>query len=84
MIVKIDHDIPLPPGLGKLAKYPFKDLKPGDSFFIVGEGEDGSDEKKKFRQRIGVAVSQKLGRGGGAVRAVTEGGVSGYRVWRLK
>ena len=81
MSVKIDHDVPLPKARGKLAEYPFEDLRPGDSFFAV---LDGSDEMKTFRSRLSVAAVAKIGKGCATVRTVTEGGKRGLRVWRLK
>lgn len=59
------------------AKYPFKEMEVGDSFFVA---KSAAPKEVSLRQH----ASKKLGVGCSAVRKITENGVEGFRVWRIK
>ena len=74
-ITKIDKNIPLPSLHKYTEKYPWADMKPGDSFFI----EMGTPAN------IGACMSARKKYGERYVsRTVTENGVKGVRVWRIE
>lgn len=85
---KIDSDVPYE-GTGsnrrsKIEDMPFKDLKPGQSFFIPGgTNEDG---KSTINTKINwVAKARKLYPSKTFVsKTVTENGELGLRVWRIE
>jgi len=72
--MKIDKGIPLAPFAIKKTKYPWRDMKVGDSFFVAA--------KAASIQALRSAAYQaaRYHKTGYAVRSV--GG--GYRVWRTK
>ncbi len=77
-MIKIDKGIEIPPeNRGRKAKYPFRDMEVGDSFFIPKK-ECASSGALQAR---GIKV---LGTGTTTVRKVTEKGVYGFRIWRIK
>lgn len=67
---KIDSDVPYTSHLGKL-KYPFEDMKVGDSFLIKGNymkvASSASWYGKRHQQKFSVRRTEE-----------------GYRCWRLK
>lgn len=76
---RIDTGIPVPghPRKNLACKYPFVDLKVGESFFVP--------LKDAARANIG-AIASNVGRKTGrkfTTRMVTEDGVKGTRVWCL-
>ena len=63
--ITIDKDVPLP--LGRATKYPFHEMKIGDSFFVPNVKAVGVHHyKPKLFMR----------------RTVIENGIKGVRVWR--
>lgn len=72
--VVIDKGIPVPAPGNK--KYPWREMQVGDSIFLPG---------KASTRAAGIRQSAKMTAGGGewTARVVTEGGVTGIRVWRL-
>ena len=70
MTIKIDKGIPFPLA-GVRTIYPFRDLEPGDSFFVPG----------KTTTRLAGSVSSAKKRLGIRLACRTENG--GVRVWRL-
>lgn len=75
----IDEGVPEPAeSRGGATKYPFKRMKPGDSFFVPLAGRKSSS----VRGSLSGSAANALGRGGASIRAVTEGGRDGFRVWR--
>jgi hypothetical protein len=88
---KIDDDVPLPrPGWrgGRRCKYPFNELKVGQSFFTPAETKDAKDRNRCCRRLSSCATSfaksrRKQGLMRFAVRRVEEDGITGVRVWRL-
>jgi hypothetical protein len=79
-MTKIDKGIPLPTHAvwhePYVPRYPFADMKPGDSFFAPGvKGTTMSNEIARDRRRTGTLARF-------AVRSVTEGGKQGVRIWR--
>ena len=79
-MVPIDHGVPLPPprkGSGKWKhrrRYPWRQMKPGDSFFASCDGDD----PYRLLRTLRTSVSTVKGAGSYAMRFV-DGGV---RVWR--
>lgn len=86
---KIDKFVDLPEikrgGLKpRVAIYPWAHMQPGDSFFVPGGASSHRDERPGLTKQITVAgPKKKYPDTTWAVRAVTEGGVNGVRVWRL-
>ena len=75
MGIKLDKDVPVPlnAGMPGNAKYPWREMKPGDSFFVpVGNGA-----------QKGMSVNAKNAGIKVATRTVVENGVKGFRVWRI-
>jgi hypothetical protein len=75
-VITIDRDIPIPSNyqVGQPAKYPFRAMEIGDSFFVAG---------KKTGMISGSIQGHRKRYGGRFVtRTVVEDGVMGVRVWR--
>jgi len=72
----IDNDIPL--SVHAQARYPFRELQVGQSFFV-------SDPKRFVGCRRSASVmGLRLGNGVKFVtRTITENGVKGVRIWRV-
>lgn len=71
--IKIDHNIK-PPKFGKYRKYPWNEMKKGDSFFSTQPYLNGPAR----------AAAVRIGNGCKFIcRSVTENGVKGVRVWRV-
>lgn len=79
--MQIDDHVPLPVDAGT-KQYPFKVLKPGQSFFVPGETTTGRtagaahvfatrERKKGFACRM-------------VARNVEENGAQGVRIWRVE
>lgn len=75
-LIKIDKKVPLPPQRrgNQTAKYPWKAMKRGDSFFVKGVPQ------KRFSSRAAYAA-RLIGHGCKFATRVVDGGV---RVWRVK
>lgn len=72
---KIDNDVPLPDNYGPhRKKHLASDLEVGQSYFVEASGEAVNYSIKKEQRRTTKKFTRK---------AVTEGGVTGYRVWRV-
>jgi hypothetical protein len=77
--ITIEKDIPLAPhgNYGKrTSKFPFRELLVGESFFVEGGPRS---TLAAYATMIGRETGRKF-----TVRAVTENGLSGFRVWRLQ
>ena len=88
MTVKIDKSMPVPPpyrSKGRAAKWPWAEMQPGDSFFAPGYVH-ALAQRTVDKERILTVSGGKLTMPGTswATRLVTEAGVRGVRVWRVK
>lgn len=65
---------------GRQPTYPWRDMKPGDSFFVPTQNIDKRERASGFNLTMG-----KRAHPGStwATRTVTENGIRGIRVWRL-
>ena len=80
--MKVDKDVPTPAvargsGIGRVPKYPFRDMELGDSMFAAGEDGVrmwGSARTHSYRHKPFRVVA----------RMVVENGVKGVRVWRVE
>ena len=75
---ELTNTIPVPnsrENRGRKTKYPFRVMKPGDSFFVEGA-------KKGTLYQAARKASERIGDRKFVVRAVIERGVHGTRVWR--
>lgn len=74
MTIKIDQSVPLPDDTGgRRRKYPFADMGVGDSFFAPDRTSTNlNSAARRHRDKTFTA------------RSVTEAGVKGARVWRVK
>lgn len=71
--IKIDHGIK-PPTMKARGKYPWREMKKGDSFF----------SEAPFMGGVAQAASLRLGNGCKFItKRVIENGVKGTRVWRV-
>lgn len=81
--IKIDHNIPMPPAALGGARYPFRTMEVGDSFFVpVRPGQT----VRSVQTRVSSAASvsgERMGRKY-ATRTIRDNGSSGVRVWRTK
>lgn len=76
MNIKIEKGLPVPTKRSGPTKYPFADMTTGDSFFVAGANSSAL---------WGSIWSYKNRHGGNfTARTVTENGVKGVRVWRVK
>ena len=72
-MIPINDNIPAPATAGRPSKYPFRQLKPGESFFVA------TDKQKSVPvSHWRLATGYKF-----AIRKVTESGTQGVRIWRL-
>lgn len=77
----IDKDVPVSnSNKGAHSKYPWSVMGVGDSFFVP---LDGRDYRRVQSSLLGSGTRQFLS-GGVRTSKVTEGGVVGIRVWRVK
>ena len=68
----------------KVAIYPWAHMQPGDSFFVPGRASSNRDKRPGLTKLINASGPKKKYPGTTwAVRAVTENGINGVRVWRL-
>lgn len=77
-MIKIDNNIPQPRRdcYGRPAKYPFRELRPGQSFFAPGVTTYGlGGASDHWRKSTGWTF---------VTRKVVEDGIPGVRVWRVK
>ena len=76
-MIAVDHDVPVPigDGIGRIPKYPWASMAVGDSFFVPGKGAN---------DLLGAARPRKLLGEKHTCRTLTENGVKGVRVWRVK
>ncbi len=79
---EIEKGVPLPEGAGKeRQKYPFGEMRPGDSFFVPGGATVNAHGNKSA-----YSAASNYGRAHGwkfSARTVTENGVKGVRIWRI-
>lgn len=69
--IVISSGVPIPAARWSSPKYPWRDMRPGDSFFVPGE------------RRLVVSQARKKSIGFTPIsRKVVEGGTLGYRYWR--
>lgn len=76
MTIKIDTGIPLPEPRGRIAKYPWREMQPGDSFFVPGKAPSSFGGSKN-------GACKSIPGSKWTCRAVTENGIKGVRVWRV-
>jgi len=88
MTVKIDKGVPMPPRSGNKgapAKWPWHGMEPGDSFFAPGYvqriSQRGVDKEPYFSAS---GPTRTLPGTTWETRLVTEDGVRGVRVWRVR
>ena len=87
---KLDSGIAIPTDFRSTElKYPFEDMRVGESFFVAPEYED--ETVKRLGNRMAQArqaYRKRKARQGDEVlftqRMWTEGEVAGYRVWRVE
>lgn len=80
---KVEKNVAIPPqvaGRG-CSKYPFREMKVGDSFFVPSESQEMS---AKITSTLHGVASNIFGKGGITTRRVEEKGQLGVRVWRVK
>lgn len=87
MAIKIDKNVPIPPGAGRKTQiYPFEDMEVGDSFFVAGKNSDQlTNAAAHYRKRNNwgfsarnaeeVAINPETG---------AQGVIKGARIWRTK
>ena len=75
---QIDKRIPLPPRKANAhSKYPWREMKPGDSFFVPHATHKWfTGGISNSRRKLGKHVKF-------AQRSVVEHGVNGIRIWRV-
>lgn len=82
-MIQIDHNIPMPTPSAPEG-YPFADMQPGDSFFVPA-GRAGC---AKLRVYVNAAATRYRKASGHNIKIrsfrVTENGVDGLRVWRVR
>jgi len=76
---EIESGLPLPPRHNPHTKYPFAQMKPGDSFFVP-VGPDGTLTKLASKVANVTARARKEKLGKFAVRKLSDG----VRVWRVE
>jgi hypothetical protein len=82
----IEFGIPMPPAgkPGPEVKFPWAQMRPGDSFFVPGGRLNQRDSRRGTAAIVGTAAGYKIIKGSSwGKRAVTENGVNGVRVWRV-
>lgn len=80
MSYKIDKNVPVPAELrGRKAKYPFKEMEVGDSFFIPKTETARTTLYNASATPRLVKLGFKF-----TMQTKTENGVEGFRVWRVK
>ena len=77
----IEHNVPIPPhGNVGAVRYPFRDMKTGDSFFVK---QEAGESRKKLSARVRSASAQFRRRSTGEVVSfTTRMEKNGIRVWR--
>lgn len=75
-MIKIEKNIPIPSNTTKRSKYPFIDMKIGDSFFITTD-----HNPEHTRKRVAAAASMFSKERGW--RFKTQVSQQGVRVWRI-
>lgn len=70
----VDDHIPLPNDIGRRAKYPWKEMAVGHSFFVPGMPDSIRKGLPSAAGRANIKI---------ATRTVSENGVTGIRVWRV-
>lgn len=76
--LKIEANIPIPPPVARNnrnRKYPLNHFQIGDSFFVPGKSGMRSTYLLAAAKRLGIVIS---------TRRLSEAGVDGTRVWRIK
>jgi hypothetical protein len=75
----IERGVPVPPlGRQLVRKYPFCAMKVGDSFFVPGQ------TSVKGSARVAAATYGRRNNMRFTGRTVTQDGISGLRIWRVK
>jgi hypothetical protein len=73
--VKIDKNIPLPATYGKYSKYPFGDMKKGDSFLIDSQAETTAVRQAASYYSRSTGTKMKF-----SIRKTDKG----HRCWRVE
>ena len=76
-MIKIETDIPIPSNVTRRSKYPFKDMKVGDSFFITDK-----EEPEKTRKKVSAAATMFCQKKD--CKFKTQTFETGVRVWRVE
>lgn len=77
-LIRVDRGIPLPGNInrGRKGRYPWRQMQPGDSFFVPGKSSNTLAAcSRHLRSKTGMDFTG---------RKVVENGVVGTRVWRLR
>lgn len=78
-LIRVDRGIPLPEtrNVGRKGKYPWRQMQPGDSFFVANAPTNrlGACARSFRRTRPNTDFT---------ARKVVENGVQGVRVWRIR
>lgn len=82
-MLEIDRDVPIPPQGNK--KYPWAELKVGDSFFVPYSDKENLHRGKRLQSAISnlaAAYARSYPGKKFLTRAIVEDSVRGVRVWR--
>lgn len=79
--IKIESGIPIPGRRSQDSKYPFKEMKEGDSFEVLVADTDCQDVQR-LQRVLATRAYQIFGAGSATTRINAE--KTGVRVWRIK
>lgn len=85
-MIKIDKGVPMTDSRSRTSvqKYPWRDMRPGDSFFVPNAGHATTRDRKPGFKIFHAGFGKRIHPGSRWVtRAATVDGVTGLRVWRL-
>lgn len=77
-MIKIEKGVPVPQNTTRKAKYPFRDMEVGDSFFI-----NEKNDVKRMQQKMS-AVASMFCKKHTEYKFKTQAFDSGVRIWRIK
>lgn len=76
-MIKIEKGLPVPKTATRTAKYPFKEMVLGDSFFVKDEVD-----AKRMQQRVAAAACMFVRKNPG-YKFKTQASPEGVRLWRV-